>query len=143
MNLWENVTVEGFCTYKAPTNMKNESTPKRNDNLLPVFRFDLQNRLIFANVSAKPLMDEWKCKVNEKVPAELISRYPEIFHASLSHRPMDLTVEFNNCVIKFSIVPFPEASYIGMYAYAMEASGTYTGTNQPVSTVTEVVEKTV
>lgn len=123
---------------------------KKNDhnkaNMLPVFRFDLENRLIYANGPAEPLMKEWNCKVNEKVPAEVVSHYPALFHAALSHRPFDLTVEFGNCCIHFSIVPFPEARYIGMYAYAMEANGKYTSapaSKTDVTTVTEVNKITV
>jgi hypothetical protein len=103
--------------------MNQENQQKKDGNMLPVFRFDLENRLVYANLPALPLMQEWKCRINEKVPAEVISHYPELFQAWLSHRPTDMCVEFNNCTIRFSIVPFPEARYIGMYAYAMEVTG--------------------
>ncbi|HMT30879.1 MAG TPA: hypothetical protein PKD91_16530 [Bacteroidia bacterium] len=99
----------------------NQTTKQQNDeNLFPVFRFDLDNRLIYANLPALPLMKYWHCRINERIPAEIVSQYPELFHAALSHRPIDLTVEFKNYSIRFSIVPFPEAKYIGMYAYCME-----------------------
>jgi len=100
--------------------MNQEKNYTTDENLFPVFRFDLENRLVYANVPALPLMKHWNCRINEKMPAQVISMYPELFHAALSHRPTDLTVEFKSHVIRFSIVPFPEAKYIGMYAYSME-----------------------
>lgn len=103
-----------------------EQTPTNDETLFPVFRFDLENRLIYVNQSAIPLMKYWKCRINEKIPGSVISHYPELFHSALSHRPSDVTVTFNDQQIKFSIVPFPEARYIGMYAYCIELSENFT-----------------
>lgn len=122
--------------------MNNEQTTQKSENMLPVFRFDLENRLIYANDPALPLMKEWKCTINQKIPAVVISRYPELFHASMSHRATDMAVEFNNCVIHFSIVPFPEAGYLGMYAYAMESSGKFTGAQKKTDTTSEATTTT-
>ncbi len=104
-----------------------DSNQQQEDALFPVFRFDLDNRLIYANLSALPLMKYWNCRMNERIPGEVVMRYPELFHSALSHRPSDLTIEFNNYSISFSIVPFPEAKYIGMYAYCMELNENYVG----------------
>jgi hypothetical protein len=110
----------------------NQETKRTNDeNLFPVFRFDLDNRLVYANVPALPLMKFWHCRINERIPADVVSRYPELFHASLSHKPMDVTVEMNNYTIRFSIVPFPEAGYIGMYAYCMEVNENFISKTEP------------
>ncbi|HEX5001231.1 MAG TPA: hypothetical protein VFW78_01945 [Bacteroidia bacterium] len=97
--------------------MKSKSI--HNDNMFPVFRFDFENRLTFANIAATPLMSHWKCRINERIPGEVMAQYPELFHSVVSHRPQDVQVNFNDFVISFSIVPFPEAGYIGMYAYNM------------------------
>jgi len=113
--------------------MNQEHTPQHDENLFPVFRFDLDNRLTYANVPALPLMKYWKCRLNEKVPAQVISLYPELFHAALSHRPTDVTVEFKSHLIRFSIVPFPEAKYIGMYAYSMEQNEKFVAKQVPVT----------
>ncbi len=114
--------------------MNQEKNKTSEESLFPVFRFDLDNRLTFANVPALPLMKDWNCRINEKMPAEFISRYPELFHASLSHRPTDVTIEYRNYLIKFTIVPFPEARYIGMYAYSMEVNENFIFKNTPVET---------
>ena len=114
--------------------MNQEKKTTTDENLFPVFRFDLENRLVYANVPALPLMKHWQCRINERIPAEVVSRYPELFHTALSHRPMDVTVEMNNYTIRFSIVPFPEAGYIGMYAYCMETTENYTGKSSITTT---------
>ncbi len=113
--------------------MNQERKQTTDENLFPVFRFDLENRLVYANVPALPLMKHWKCRINEKVPGDIISRYPELFHTALSHKPMDVTVDMNTYSISFSIVPFPEAGYIGMYAYSMELSENFIGRSTPVN----------
>lgn len=107
--------------------IEQDKKQQQDETLFPVFRFDLDNRLIYANAPAVPLMKFWNCKINERIPADVISRNPEIFHAALSHKPIDLTIEFNNYSIRFSIVPFPEAKYIGMYAYCMELNENFVG----------------
>ena len=113
--------------------MNQQQNLKNDDSLFPVFRFDLENRLVYANVPALPLMKFWNCRINEKMPAQVVSRYPELFHAALSHRPTDVVVEFKTHVFRFSIVPFPEARYIGMYAYSMEQNENFVGKNTPVA----------
>jgi hypothetical protein len=127
-------------TIKADTKMNQEKNQQHDENLFPVFRFDLENRLIYANAPALPLMQRWKCRINEKVPAEVISLYPELFHATLSHKPTDMIVEYSNSLIRFSIVPFPEARYIGMYAYSMEVNRNYVRTMAPVAIPEPVME---
>lgn len=117
--------------YKRQIEMNQDKKQQNDENLFPVFRFDLDNRLIYANLPAMPLMKHWHCRINERVPGEVISRYPELFHASLSHRPSDVSVEMNNYTIRFSIVPFPEAKYIGMYAYCMELNENFVEKNVP------------
>ncbi|MDQ3050058.1 MAG: hypothetical protein M3Q95_04145 [Bacteroidota bacterium] len=111
--------------------MNQQKNQEIDENLFPAFRFDLDNRLVFANVPALPLMKHWHCRINETIPAEVISRYPELFHTALSHRPMDVTVDMHNYTIRFSIVPFPEAGYIGMYAYCMEVNENYINKTTP------------
>ncbi len=112
--------------------MNQEKNQAIDENLFPAFRFDLENRLIYANVTSLPLMKHWHCRMNERIPADIVSQYPELFHTALSHRPMDVTVEMNNYTIRFSIVPFPEAGYIGMYAYCMEVNENYINKTTPV-----------
>lgn len=111
--------------------MNQEKTHTTDENVFPVFRFDLDNRLVYANVPALPLMKHWNCRINEPIPGDVVGIYPELFHTALSHRPMDLTVELNNFSIRFSIVPFPEAGYIGMYAYSMEVNENYINKSTP------------
>jgi hypothetical protein len=82
---------------------------------------------VYANQPAQSLMNHWKCRLDEKIPSEVINMYPELFHSALSHKPMDVIVEMGHYSIRFSIVPFPEAGYIGMYAYCMEQNGNFTG----------------
>jgi hypothetical protein len=107
--------------------MNTPSNSINTENLFPIFRFDLQNRLVFANLAATPLMTHWKCRINERVPAEVMAEYPELFHSVVSHRPQDVQVTFNEFSISFTIVPFPEAGYIGMYAYKVNMVENFTG----------------
>ena len=67
--------------------IEQDKKQQQDETLFPVFRFDLDNRLIYANAPAVPLMKYWNCKINERIPADLVSRNPEIFHAALSHKP--------------------------------------------------------
>ena len=120
--------------------MNQEKNLHKEESMFPVFRFDLENRLVYANVPALPLMKHWQFRMNEKVPAQFMSQYPELFHSSLSHKPTDVTVKYNNYLIGFSIVPFPEAKYIGMYAYVMEVNENYVSKATPATLETVQVK---
>jgi hypothetical protein len=105
--------------------MKQESNWKTTGEMFPVMKFDLENRLVYSNVAALPLLKEWKCRINEKLPSELVSRYPEIFHASFGRLDQDISIQCNDLMIHFTLVPFPEAGYIGMYGHRIEPVDSY------------------
>ncbi len=113
--------------------MMQDKNWKFDENMFPVIKFDLNNRLTYANVAALPLMKEWNCRINEKLPSELVSRHPELFHAGISHLDQDLTIEVGDYMMHFSLVPFPEAGYIGMYGYCIEQVENYVPRNTPLT----------
>jgi hypothetical protein len=96
-----------------------------DSKMFPVLKFDLNNRLIYANVAALPLMKQWGCEINEKLPSSLVSQHPELFHSAISHYSQDLSIQHNEYIMHFSLVPFPEANYIGMYGYCIELFENY------------------
>ena len=98
--------------------------PIRRNNMFPVFKFDLNRRLIESNQASQTLLGKWGWAPGEAIPTSVLSQNPELFHCMLSQSPSDLTVSMDGFVIRFSIVPFPEAGYIGVYAYAMESNAT-------------------
>jgi hypothetical protein len=118
--------------------MKQEFNRSTDENMFPVMKFDLDNRLIYSNVAALPLMKEWNCKINEKLPSDFVSKYPEIFHASISHMAHDLSIELDDYLMHFSLVPFPEAGYIGMYGFCIEMMDRYTAQEVAVKEVVNV-----
>jgi hypothetical protein len=92
-----------------------------HQSLFPVFKFDLNRRLIEANIASAPLLEKWGWNIMEGLPSKVLSEHPQIFHSILSQKPSEIEVVMDGFVIQFCIVPFPEAGYIGMYAYALEA----------------------
>ena len=92
-----------------------------HQSLFPVFKFDLNRKLVEANFASTPLLEKWGWNINEGLPSKVLSEHPQIFHSILSQRPSEIAVAMDGFVIQFCIVPFPEAGYIGMYAYSLEA----------------------
>lgn len=98
-----------------------QHTKPNNQSLFPVFKFDLDKKLIEANRASMPLLEKWGWNLDQALPTKVVSEYPQLFHAILGQRPTELSVVMDGFRIHFCIVPFPEAGYIGMYAYALEA----------------------
>jgi hypothetical protein len=98
-----------------------QKTRPNNQSLFPVFKFDLDKKLVEANRASMPLLEKWGWKLDQSLPTHVISQYPQLFHAILGQRPTELAVSMDGFQIHFCVVPFPEAGYIGMYAYSLEA----------------------
>lgn len=105
-----------------PLNNKMKKTKKTNDerDMFPVMRFDYNKRLIDANLTALPLLGEWKCHKGGKIPAAILQSYPEINFAFSEKTPTECKVTFSGLNIWFDMIPYPEAGYIGLYGYHIE-----------------------
>ncbi|MFN9597102.1 MAG: hypothetical protein ACK560_09955 [Bacteroidota bacterium] len=109
----------------------------RQSSLFPVFKFDLNRTLIEANNASMPLLEKWGWHIQEGLPKKVMTEFPQIFHSILSQRPSDITVSMEGFNVRFCIVPFPEAGYIGMYAYSLEAINGMGRTSFPVNAEVE------
>ena len=95
-----------------------------NDDLrdaFPVIRISYDKRLIGSNLTALPLLGDWKCRQGNKLPSGLLIAYPEIENALKDLTPTQCKVQFGELQIWFDLVPFPEAGYIGMYGFHIES----------------------
>ncbi|CAN5427453.1 hypothetical protein BH11BAC2_BH11BAC2_08030 [soil metagenome] len=101
----------------------NKKSPQTNDlrDAFPVIRLSYDKRLIGSNLTALPLLGEWKCRQGAKVPTGLLKAYPEINYALNENAPTECKVTFGELEIWFDLVPFPEAGYLGMYGYHIES----------------------
>ena len=102
--------------------MKTNSS-SNNDfrDAFPVIRFDYNKRLLDSNLTALPLLGDWKCRQGSKIPSAIWSAYPELEQALSDQSPSGCKVSFGELQIWFDVVPFPEAGYIGMYGYHIES----------------------
>jgi hypothetical protein len=89
-------------------------------DMFPVMRFDYNKRLIDANLTALPLLGEWKCHKGGKIPAAVLKSNPEFNFAFNEQRPTEFKVTFSGLNIWFDMVPYPEAGYVGLYGYHVE-----------------------
>jgi hypothetical protein len=102
--------------------MKKLSTPSKEfRGAFPVIRIDYNKRLVNANLTAMPLLGDWKCRKGSKIPQQILTTYSEIESSFTNKMPSTCKVSFGDLQIWFDIVPFPEAGYIGMYGYHIEA----------------------
>ena len=84
-------------------------------NDVPIFKIDYGMKLIYFNLRAKPLLSYWKCLERNKVPGKLIGEHQEIFNKSSRKDYFELDLNFNHEPVHFTVIPFPEAGYIGFY----------------------------
>ncbi len=102
--------------------MKTKATTT-NDlrDAFPIIRIGYDKRLIGSNLTALPLLGDWKCRQGNKLPTGLLKAYPEIEYAFNELTPTLCKVHFGELQIWFDLVPFPEAGYVGMYGFHIES----------------------
>ena len=99
---------------------KGNSHKNETRDMYPVMRFDYNKRLIDSNLTALPLLGEWKCRKGAKIPSDVLAHYPELARAFSDAQPADCKVNFSGLNIWFDLVPFPEAGYVGLYGFHVE-----------------------
>lgn len=99
---------------------ENKSTNDMQD-AFPVIRIGYDMRLLDSNLTALPLLSEWKVRKGSKIPDNVLNAYPEITQSLQDTNPSGCKVAFSGLNIWFDMVPFPEAGYIGLYGYHVES----------------------
>ena len=87
----------------------------------PVFKFNYNGKLLDCNSTAIPLLGHWNCRKGAKLPTGLMKACPEIKYAMKNHHPAECKMQFGELQIWCDVVPYPEAGYIGIYGYHIEA----------------------
>ncbi len=99
----------------------------------PVIKIGLDFTVLDCNVSALPLLNHWRCKINNRIPDTVMEQYPVILSSLQQNDESGMHVVFRDFIIRFTVVPFPEAGYIGLYGYQVEKAGrhvnSFTNTN--------------
>jgi hypothetical protein len=98
---------------------ENKSTNDMQD-AFPVIRIGYDMRLLDSNLTALPLLSEWKVRKGSKIPDNVLNANPEITQSLQDTNPSGCKVAFRGLNIWFDMVPFPEAGYIGLYGYHVE-----------------------
>jgi hypothetical protein len=99
---------------------ENKSTTDMKD-AFPIIRIGYDMRLLDSNLTALPLLSEWKVRKGSKIPDNVLNAYPEIAQSLHDTSPGGCKVAFSGLNIWFDMVPFPEAGYIGLYGYHVES----------------------
>ena len=103
---------------------KNASA-KHENNMFPVIKLDYNGKIIYHNVAAMPVLNYWQCKLNNPVNKQVKSIYPQIFDVK-SQQSHDASVRYLDYVFHFSVIPYPEAGYIGVYGFCIEHASVVT-----------------
>jgi hypothetical protein len=98
---------------------KMTSSSKHENNMFPVIKLDYHGKIVYHNVAAMPILSYWHCKLNEPVNSQAKMIYPEIFNV-LSPKAHDARIKYLDYYFHFSVIPYPEAGYIGIYGHCIE-----------------------
>ena len=88
---------------------------KRLMNSVPVFKINYNKELIYFNTGAMPLLDYWQCLNRRMAESKIVKQHPEIFEADSMKDYYEVNISYGTHYIRFRVVPFPEAGYIGFY----------------------------
>lgn len=110
----------------------NKKAHNHDSSMFPVIKISSDNKVIYHNVAAMPLMSQWNCELNKKVPATIMKQHPAMF---ASNDAKDIAILYKDYAFSFSVVPFPEAGYTGVYGYSVKHAGL---AQQTAATQTEI-----
>ncbi|MEO5572545.1 MAG: hypothetical protein ABIT08_16640 [Bacteroidia bacterium] len=99
---------------------KTETKNQKKECAFPVLKFDYNFNVIYSNSPAKAILNYWEAKVKESVPSNILNRHPEIYNSLREQSLEDISITINDTVVRCTVVPFPEAGYIGVYGYMVE-----------------------
>jgi hypothetical protein len=100
--------------------MITQATKSKQASIFPVIKMDYNFNLIECNEAGLPLLRSWNVSLQKPLPISILERHPEIFDAIKNSSTPDIAIETDDATIKCTVVPFPEANYIGIYAYLIE-----------------------
>lgn len=104
--------------------MQTKSTKHKHDtNMLPVIKFSMDNKVIYHNTAAMAFMSIWGCELDKKIPQQLTKILPGVFNASEKLQTKDVNIHYKEYLFRFSMVPYKEAGFIGLYGYSVELNG--------------------
>ena len=108
------------------TEMKKNPTKsqQKKESALPVMKFDYNFNVIYSNTQAKPILNQWNTKMKGAIPTTVLNHHPEFFISLKNQHVTDINLEVDGTMVRCSIVPFPEAGYIGVYGYMVEYTET-------------------
>ncbi|MEP7169146.1 MAG: hypothetical protein ABI855_07210 [Bacteroidota bacterium] len=102
---------------------KSESkNQQKKECAFPVLKFDYNFNVIYSNNPARTILNYWDTDITQSVPANILNRHPEIYNSLRNPSVADININLDDTVIRCTIVPFPEAGYIGIYGYMVEYS---------------------
>jgi hypothetical protein len=104
----------------ATIEMTPQATKEKQASIFPVLKMDYNFKLIECNEAGMPLLRCWNTQLENQIPISVLERHPEIFNAIRNASMPDIDIEMDDATIKCTVVPFPEANYIGIYAYMIE-----------------------
>ena len=100
----------------------NSTSQQKKECAFPVLKFDYNFNVIYSNSPARSILDYWETKIKGSVPTTILNNHPEIYNSLRNQTIHDININVEDTIIRCSIVPFPEAGYIGVYGYMVEYS---------------------
>ena len=89
-----------------------------NNNMLPVFKINFDGDILYANNASLNLLHNLGTTVHRRLTNKFISDHKELL---VYNANTDTLISTGNTDIHFSVVAFPEAGYIGFYAFHIES----------------------
>jgi hypothetical protein len=80
-----------------------------NNSIMPVIKLDFKGEILYANMSSFDLLINWNCFASSKLPKHI--------YENVKEGKSTFKINYNDKKINFMIVPFPEAGYVGIYAF--------------------------
>ena len=93
---------------------------QKKECAFPVLKFDYNFNVIYSNTPAKSILNYWDTKMKASVPTTVLNNHPEIYNSLRNPSVQDIDINMNDTIVRCSVVPFPEAGYIGVYGYMVE-----------------------
>lgn len=98
-----------------------QTSSRYNKHPLPVMKIGADHSVIYSNLAALPLINSLKQSNAHSLDKAAVNKLPGLMQSLRSNQPHDISLNFKDYTVHFTVVPFPEAGYIGFYGFQIDS----------------------
>ena len=102
--------------------MKAKSNRKSTKSVFPVIKIGYDQKIIYSNLAGLPILQEWDCALNAKLPEYILARYTALKNCFVNKATDEMLVPFRDFIIRFRVSASPVEGFIELAGYKIDTA---------------------